>query len=213
MISSCRGVIVQNLIKGIERVISPHLAPWRMCLAARGPSIAELTDLTPSECALRLREPGPCERAAKGLYYFEELNRLGVWPLTESMQGTSIMLTMDRLSQFRNYQAPMMTPALASLPIFGNPRFTKCDCITEDFHEQLEALVDENKHLVKGMCLRCVTERSEFPLFRNCAAEDKKLHNDPTPRATASTDNRSNFPPIRGPSSVTPSLETDETTL
>lgn len=115
-----------------------------------------------------------CYSTAKTGFYFLELSRLGLWPISESLRQCSVEQVFDKLSAFQ------LPPDIGSLlaryhnTFYGPSRSsTLCSCKTcrTSFSVQLQDVVDEQRKELGGLCLTCVRAGKTSLAKGNCQTE------------------------------------------
>lgn len=145
-----REEIILSLLQTVEELIQPYLsmerAPTGKCkdsaktqpypnraVASDGSlqpgqprSLSELADPSFSPSS---EGSGVCLGSKRVIHYFQELLRVGLWPITGSMRESTIKSILDKLQQYQNL------PGDFSI-LFGGS--SACDCFRIDFKQALQ---------------------------------------------------------------------------
>ena len=98
-----------------------------------------------------------CELLSKAGHFFQELVRLGVWPLSRIVHQTNLSTMSNQLLHFRNYISDM--PGTSDdKDTDTNFSHRRCRNNRIDFKSKLEVAVEDAFQLQEGLCLRCVKQ-------------------------------------------------------
>ena len=118
---------------------------------------AMITSYLKKDCSFKKNHESnrqPCELLSKAGHFFQELVRLGLWPLSRIIHQTNLSTISSQLLHFKNYYADERSGQRNS----GYYEDSYCICDRIDFKSKLENAVNDASVLQQGLCLCCVKQ-------------------------------------------------------
>lgn len=178
-----REEMILDILQTIENLIRPHLVigavPNCKCNDATNVQPSTRSGATPSTFSHPDTSPfggfvlspiakGPdvCLRSKRIIHYFQELLRIGLWPITGSMRETTISSILTKLQQYQNLPG--------DFNVFGG-NGSSCGCILTNFKLALHEAATKVELATRGLCLTCAQNGRISTQDGNCHALYRSL--------------------------------------
>lgn len=142
-----REVSLHKLLAAIESVLIPHIQ-------------------TPCPVSHLHRLPkSPCSHLSKSGHYLQELLRLGLWPISNTIEHKTVESVAGQIIQLENYYDRYGSNGTGAI----------CKSPSIDLEKRLQEVVSEHSEDQKGLCLNCVRHGKATVNQGNCVASSRVL--------------------------------------
>lgn len=173
-----REKLILNLHQVVEQLIQPYLCGESSVIcrsSLNGKSMqppsqslapSNVSKNTPSASFLSSATGSDiCLRSKRTLQYFQELFRLGLWPITGSMRESAINSILAKFKQFPSLRGDFNIV----------PGDSSCDCTLINFKQALRDAAARVESTAKGLCLTCVQNGKLSARDGNCQAMSRSI--------------------------------------